>query len=294
MSFETIGFVGLGTMGGAIVQRLLETGHRVVGYNRTPEKAAALNLLGMELAGTPREAAERSDVCFSMVTNSEALAAIARGENGVIAGLKPASVFVEMSTVSPSLTEELAGEVTRAGSSMLDSPVSGSVAHARSGRLSFMVGGDPEVLDRVKPVLLAFGEKATWVGPNGRGTLMKLATNLQVYVQTLAFAESMRLAERGGIDPKVAMEVLLNSVIASPMLGYRAPFMLERPPHAWFNIDLTVKDLTYALEAGRRLGAVLPTTEVTVQAFKQASEMGLGTEEAAAIYDAVDRLTLDS
>ena len=103
-----------------------------------------------------------------------------------------------------------------------------------------------------------------------------------------------RLAERGGIDPKVAMEVLLNSVIASPMLGYRAPFMLDRPLNAWFNIDLTVKDLTYALDAGSRLGAVLPTTEVTVKAFKQASQMGLGAEEAAAIYDAVDRLTVGS
>jgi len=245
----------------------------------------------MVLAESPRQAAEQAaGICFSMVTDSTALAAVARGENGIIAGLSPKSVYVDMSTVSPLLIEELATEVSRVGASMLDSPVSGSVAHARSGRLSFMVGGDPYVLEAVKPVLLAFGEKATWVGPNGRGTLMKLATNLQVYVQTLAFAESMRLAERGGIERKVAMEVLLNSVIASPMLAYRAPFMVEKPAQAWFNIDLTVKDLGYALDAGRRLGASLPTTEITAQVYAEAARMGLGAEEMAAIYTVIDRL----
>lgn len=286
----TIGFVGLGTMGGTIAARLLERGYRVVGYNRTRAKAEALQQNGLELTDSPREAAAHAEVCFSMVTDTSALAAVARGENGVIAGLKPGAVYVDMSTVSPSLTEALAAEAAQVGVAMLDAPVSGSVAHARSGRLSFMVGGDPKVLESVRPVLLSFGEKLTWVGTNGRGTLMKLATNLQVYVQTLAFAESLRLAERGGIERRLAMEVLLNSVVASPMLSYRAPFMLDRPQEAWFTVDLSVKDLALTLEAGSRLDATLPTTKAAADAFAVASQLGLGAQEAAAIYDVMDRL----
>ncbi len=286
----TIGFVGLGAMGGAITARLLETGHRVVGYNRTRAKAEALRQAGMEWADCPRAAAARADICFSMVTDTNGLAAVARGENGIIAGLRPAAVYVDMSTVSPLLTEALAAETAQAGAAMLDAPVSGSVAHARSGRLSLMVGGDPKTLGAVKPILLSFGEKITWVGRNGLGSLMKLATNLQVYVQTLAFAESLRLAERGGIDRRLAMEVLLNSVVASPMLNYRAPFMLARPPQAWFTVDLSVKDLTLALEAGDRLAAALPATRAAAEAYAVASQLGLGAQEAAAIYDVIDRL----
>ncbi len=286
----TIGFVGLGTMGGTIAARLLERGYQVVGYNRTRSKAETLQQNGLELADSPREAAVRADVSFSMVTDTDALAAVARGGNGIIAGLKPGSVYVDMSTVSPSLTEALASEAAQVGAAMLDAPVSGSVAHARSGRLSFMVGGQPKVLDSVRPVLLSFGEKLTWVGRNGLGTLMKLATNLQVYVQTLAFAESLRLAERGGIDRRKAMEVLLNSVVASPMLSYRAPFMLERPPQAWFTIDLSVKDLGLVLEAADRLGLALAATRAAADAYAVAGQLGLGAQEAAAIYDVIDHL----
>ncbi len=286
----TIGFVGLGTMGGTIVARLLEHGYRVVGYNRTRAKAEALRELGLELVDSPAEAAARGDVCFTMVTDTDALSDLARGEKGLIANLKPGAVYVDMSTVSPSLTEALAAEAAGVGAAMLDAPVSGSVAHARSGKLSFMVGGDPKVLEFVRPVLLSFGEKITWVGRNGLGTLMKLATNLQVYVQTLAFAESLRLAERGGIDPRIAMEVLLHSVVASPMLSYRAPFMLDRPRQAWFTVDLSVKDLALTLEAGGRLGTALPATKAAADAYAVATQLGLGAQEAAAIYDVIDHL----
>lgn len=286
----TIGFVGLGTMGAPIAARLLESGYRVAGYNRTRSRAESLQQNGLELAASPREAAARAEICFSMVTDTNALAAVARGENGIIAGLKPGAVYVDMSTVSPALTEALAAEAAQVGAAMLDAPVSGSVAHARSGRLSFMVGGEPTVLESVRPVLLSFGEKVTWVGPNGRGTLMKLATNLQVYVQTLAFAESLRLAERGGIDRRLAMEVLLSSVVASPMLAYRAPFMLDRPPQTWFTVDLSAKDLALIIEAGGRLGVALPTTKAAADAYGVALRLGLGEQETAAIYDVIDRL----
>lgn len=289
-----IGFVGLGTMGGSIAARLLEKGHRVLGYNRTRSRAEALAPAGLQVVNSPKEAAASSDVCFSMVTDDASLQAVARGPDGIIAGLRPGAIYVELSTVSPQVARDLAGETSRAGASLLDAPVSGSVAHARSGRLSFMVGGDPGVLESARPILLAIGEKITRVGNPGDGKLMKLATNLQVYVQTLAFAESLRLAERGGIDPRIAMEVLLNSVVASPMLQYRAPFMLERPEQAWFTIDLSVKDLLLALEAADQLGAALPATRAAADAFLRAAQSGRGPDEVAAIYDVVGELPAGS
>jgi len=286
----TIGFVGLGTMGGSIATRLLEKGYRLVGYNRTRSKAEALVPAGLEVVETPNQAAARSDICFSMVTDDASLSLVARGENGIIAGLRRASVYVELSTVGPQLARELANEVSAVGAAMLDAPVSGSVGHARSGRLSFMVGGPATTLDQVRPVLLAIGEKITRVGQAGDGKLMKLATNLQVYVQTLAFAESIRLAERGGIDPRTAMEVLLNSVICSPMLQYRAPFMLDRPENAWFTVDLSVKDLRLALDAADQLGVALPTASAAADVYLHAAQTGRGAQEVAAIYDAVSEL----
>lgn len=286
----TIGFVGLGTMGAAIAGRLLEKGYRVIGYNRSRRKAEALEANGLEVVDSPREAAARSDVCFSMVTDDAALSAVARGDRGVLAGLRPHAVYIELSTVSPQLGRDLATETEARDASLLDAPVSGSVGHARSGRLSFMVGGSRKVLDNVNPILLAIGEKITWVGRPGDGKLMKLATNLQVYVQTLAFAESMRLAERGGIDSRTAIEVLLNSVIASPMLQYRAPFMLDRPEQTWFTIDLSVKDLRLVLDAAHQLGVTLPTTSAAADAYLQAAQTGRGSEEVAAVYDVVPEL----
>jgi 3-hydroxyisobutyrate dehydrogenase-like beta-hydroxyacid dehydrogenase len=285
-----IGFVGLGTMGSAIATRLLEKGYRVVGYNRTRAKAEALEPAGLDVVDLPRETAARSHVCFSMVTDDASLAAVARGTDGIIAGLQRDSIYIELSTVGPQIARELSKEATAVRSTLLDAPVSGSVGHARSGKLSFMVGGPARALEQVRTILQAIGEKITWVGEAGDGKLMKLATNLQVYVQTLAFAESMRLAERGGIDPKIAMEVLLNSVICSPMLQYRAPFMLTRPEKAWFTIDLSVKDLGLVLDAARQLGVSLPATGAAATAFKRAAETGHGSEEAAAIYDAIEEL----
>ena len=287
---QTIGFVGLGTMGNAIASRLLEKGYRVLGYNRTRAKAEALRGAGLEVVDSPRAAAVGSDICFSMVTDDQSLDAVARGDGGILAGLRRGAVYIELSTVSPQIARDLAREASAVGATLLDAPVSGSVAHAQSGRLSFMVGGPAATLERVEPILLAIGEKITRVGDAGDGKLMKLATNLQVYIQTLGFAESMRLAERGGIDPRVAMEVLLKSVVASPMLQYRAPFMLERPEKAWFTIDLSVKDLRLALKAADELGVALPATQAAAETFERAVKMDHGAEEVAAIYDVVDEL----
>jgi len=284
-----LGFVGLGVMGGRIAKRLLDAGHRVTGYNRTASKARWLVDAGMRLAGTPREAARASEIVFSMVADTAALATVTDGPDGVLAGLGAGQVYVEMSTVSPAASRALAQRVAETGARMLDAPVSGSVATLEQGRLSIMVGGDRETFDRVRPVLLDIGPTVTYVGPNGQAALMKIATNLNVAVQTLAFCEAVLLAEKGGIPREVAVRVLLASAIASPMLGYRGPFVLEMPEEAWFDVDMMQKDLLLALDAGRALGVPLPTTAVTNEFLTAARALGLEEQDFAAVFQVLAR-----
>ena len=222
-----IGYVGLGVMGGGVARRLLEAGHDVIGYNRTRQKADALIADGMRFAETPRAAAERSDVVFSMVTNTKALEAVTEGPDGILAGLGPGKVYIDMSTVSPAASRALAERVGSAGAEMLDGPVSGSVISLEQGRLSVIVGGDEATFERVAPILRDIGPTVTHVGGNGQAVLMKVATNLSLAVQMLAFCEGVLLAEKGGISREDAVQVLTNSAIASPMVQYRGPFVLE-------------------------------------------------------------------
>jgi 3-hydroxyisobutyrate dehydrogenase-like beta-hydroxyacid dehydrogenase len=286
-----LGFVGLGVMGGRIARRLLRAGHTVTGYNRTRARAAWLLADGMAWAGSPRAAVEASDVTFSMVTGTAALRAVTEGPDGVLAGLGPGKVYVDMSTVSPSASRELAGKVAERGAAMLDAPVSGSVVTLEEGRLSIMVGGDREVVDRVLPVLRDIGPTVTHVGPGGRAVLMKIATNLSLAVQMVAFSEGVLLAEKAGIPRETAVEVLLHSVIASPMVRYRGPFVLKQPEEAWFDVDMMQKDLLLALEAGRELDVALPTTAVSNQLMTAARAMGLQERDFATVFTVLARMS---
>ena len=285
-----LGFVGLGTMGGRIALRLLEAGYPVCGYNRTFERAAWLEQRGLVRCLSPREVAERSDVVLSMVSNTAALEAVTLGENGVHAGLVAGRVHVDMSTVAPEVSRRLAGLARARGAAMLDAPVSGSVSTLEEGRLSIMVGGDREVFERVLPVLRAIGPVVTHVGGSGQAVLMKIAVNLSLAVQMLAFSESVLIAEKGGIDRATAVEVLLNSVIASPMLRYRGPFVLSMPEEAWFDVDMMQKDLLLALEAGRRLDVPMPATAATNELLTAARGMGLARRDFATVFDALARM----
>jgi 3-hydroxyisobutyrate dehydrogenase-like beta-hydroxyacid dehydrogenase len=214
----TVGFVGLGVMGGGIVRRLLAAGHTVHGYNRTRDKALPLEELALVLEDTPRAVAEAADVAMSMVTNVAALRAVAEGEDGILAGLVAGKVWVDLTTAAPAVSRELAGRAREQGADMVDAPVSGSVSTLEEGRLSIMVGGRSETFERVKPLLLDIGPKATHVGDNGQALLLKIAINLSLFVQMVAFCEGLLLAEKDGIDRETAVEVMLGSVIASPML----------------------------------------------------------------------------
>jgi 3-hydroxyisobutyrate dehydrogenase-like beta-hydroxyacid dehydrogenase len=286
----TVGFVGLGVMGGGIARRLLAAGHGVHGYNRTREKARPLEELGLVLEDTPREAAEAGEVVLSMVTNVEALRAVAEGDDGILVGLSPGKVWVDMSTVAPAVSRELSQRVRAVGADMLDAPVSGSVSTLEEGRLSTMVGGPEEAYERVRPLLLDIGPTVNRVGDNGQAVLMKIAVNLSLQVQMVAFCEGLLLAEKDGIDRETAVEVMLSSVIASPMLKYRGPFVLELPEEAWFDVNMMQKDMLLALEAGRQLDVPMPTTAIANELLTAARGMGREHEDFAVVYEVLAEL----
>jgi 3-hydroxyisobutyrate dehydrogenase-like beta-hydroxyacid dehydrogenase len=286
-----IGYVGLGVMGGGVARRLLAAGHQVTGHNRTRSKAESLIADGMGFAETPREAAERSDVVFSMVTDTQALAAVTEGPGGILAGLGTGKVYVDMSTVSPAASRALAERVAETGAAMLDAPVSGSVITLEQGKLSVIVGGNAATFERVLPILRDIGPTVTHVGGNGQAVLMKIATNLSLAVQMLAFSEGVLLAEKGGISREDAVQVLTNSAIASPMVRYRGPFVLEMPEEAWFDCNMMQKDMVLALDLGRELDVPLPSTATANEVLTAARGMGLDNHDFAVMFDVLAQLS---
>jgi 3-hydroxyisobutyrate dehydrogenase-like beta-hydroxyacid dehydrogenase len=286
-----LGFVGLGVMGSEMVLRLMEKGHTVIGYNRTRAKAERLIQRGMKWADSPRAVAAAAELTLCMVTNSAALAAIVDGPDGLLAGLAAGKILVDISTVSPAYSREVAAKVRAKGADMVDSPVSGSVITLQQGKLSVMVAGRPETFERVKPLLLDLGPKVTYVGDNGLALAMKIATNLSLAVQMLAFSEGVLLAEKSGIRREVAVDVLTNSAIASPMVHYRGPFVLELPEQAWFDVNMMQKDMLLALDLGRQLDIPMPTTAITNEFLTAARGMGLAEKDFAVIFDVLAQMS---
>jgi 3-hydroxyisobutyrate dehydrogenase len=286
-----LGFVGLGVMGSEMVLRLLGKGHTVTGYNRTRAKAGRLLQKGMKWADSPREVCEAADVILSMVTNSAALSEIAEGPQGILAGVHAGKIIVDMSTVSPSYSRALAKKVREKGGDMIDSPVSGSVITLQEGKLAVMVGGRKETFERVKPLLEDLGPKVTYVGDNGLALAMKIAVNLSLAVQMLAFSEGVLLAEKSGIARETAVDVLTHSAIASPMVQYRGPFVLKQPDEAWFNVNMMQKDMLLALEMGRQLDVPLPTTAVTNEFLTAARGMGMVEKDFAVMFNVLARMS---
>ena len=286
-----LGYVGLGVMGGNMVARLLEKGHSVTGYNRTKSKAQWLIDKGMKWADSPRAVAEACDITFSMVTNSAAVQDVFEGPDGMLAGAKAGKLFIDMSTVSPAVSRKLADAVRAKGADMVDAPVSGSVLTLQQGKLSVMVGGRPETFEKVKGVLGDVGPKVTYVGENGLALVTKIATNLSLAVQMLAFSEGVLIAEKSGIKREVAVEVLTHSVIASPMVQYRGPFVLKLIDEVWFDVSMMQKDMLLALELGRQLDVPMPTTSVTNEMLTAARGMGLGKLDFAILFEALARMS---
>jgi len=273
-----------------MVNRLLDKGHIVTGYNRTRSKAQWLIDRGMRWADSPRAVCAAADVTFAMVANSGALTEVSDGPNGMVAGLGSGKFLIDMSTVSPAVSRALTAKVREKGADMLDAPVSGSVVTLEAGKLSVMVGGRAETFERLKPLLLDVGPKVTHVGENGLALVMKIATNLSLAVQMLAFSEGVLLAEKSGIPRAVAVDVLTHSVVGSPMVQYRGPFVLQMPDEAWFNVNMMQKDMLLALELGRQVDVPLPTTAAANEMLTTARAMGFQQQDFAVLFQALARM----
>ncbi|MBV8476719.1 MAG: NAD(P)-dependent oxidoreductase [Acidobacteria bacterium] len=286
-----LGFVGLGVMGGQMVNRLLGKAHTVTGYNRTRSKAQWLIERGMKWADSPQAVAAAADVTFTMVTNSAALRAVSEGAHGLLAGLTRGKILVDMSTVSPAVSRALASQAREHGADMVDSPVSGSVVTLQEGKLSVMVGGRKETFERIQPILQDIGPKVTYVGENGLALVMKIAVNLSLAVQMLAFSEGILLAEKSGISRFTAVDVMTHSAIASPMVQYRGPFILGHPQEAWFDVNMMQKDMQLALALGRELNVPMPATAVSNEILTAARGMGMEKQDFAVMFDVLAHMS---
>lgn len=273
-----IGFVGLGAMGAGIARRLMDSGHEVVGWNRTRSKAQELVDAGMGWGDTPREVAASVDVLFTMLTNTAAIQGAAHGDDGVLAGLRPGTVWCDLSTISPEGSVALAEEVAATGARYLDTPVSGSPATLAAGQMSVMVGGERTAYDHVEQVLHAIGPKVTYIGPNGQAILTKVAINLALVVSVTAFAEATTLVEKAGVDRAAVVDAALKSVIASPVIGYRAPLLVDDDT-VFADVELQQKDLVLAQELGRRYGALLPTCSAASEMLSAARSSDLADRD---------------
>jgi len=272
-----LGMIGLGAMGKGIVPRLMAAGHTVTVWNRTKSKAEALIQQGMKWADTPREVAEQSDVVLSIVTDADAVKSVALGPDGIISGLSTEGIFLDLSTISPESSRAVAIEFKKVGKAMLDAPLSGSTVTLAAGKVSFMVGGDKNAFERVRPILLDIGAKAVYVGDNGMAVQMKLSVNLVLMVEVIAFGEGIALAEKGGVAREVAVEAMLNSVAASPVLGYRGPYILEgkMPDKPLADVNLQQKDMLLVLEQGRKLGSPVPLAAAANEMMNACRGLGI-------------------
>lgn len=272
-----LGFVGLGAMGQLIVPRLMAAGHDVTGWNRSRDKAEPLIAQGMRWADTPRAVAEQSEIVFSIVTDAKAVKACALGPDGILAGIKPGGVYIDMSTIEPDESRGVAAEFAKAGAVMLDGPISGSPVTVTAGNASVMIGGDEAAFERAKPVLLAIGPKVTRIGGNGLACQMKIAVNLLLMVEVIAFGEAVALAEKGGVAREAALDAILKSVAASPVLGYRGPFILDgnMPAVPLADVTLQQKDMMLALNLGRTLGSPVPLAAAANEMMNACRGLGI-------------------
>ena len=287
---QTIGFVGLGHMGGNMAARYLDAGYTVYGEDRERAPAQAIVDQGLRWADSPRAVAEAADIVMTSLPNDEVVDAVATGPDGIIAGLREGKVWADLSTLSPEASRRLAARVRDqgGGAQMLDSPVSGSVPQVTSGTLTIIVGGDADAFALVEPALRVLGNPVH-VGDNGQGLVLKLAINISLATQMLAFSEGLLLAARDGIDPHLAATVMTGSAIGSPMLKARVPLVLDRPDETWFDVSLMHKDIRLALAAAREQGVPLPAAEAVERFLAHAGNLGYEHRDIAALFQVLGK-----
>jgi 3-hydroxyisobutyrate dehydrogenase-like beta-hydroxyacid dehydrogenase len=279
-------------MGELIVPRLMAAGHTVTGWNRSKHKATKLIDAGMHWADTPREVAAQSEIVFSIVTDSRAVKACALGPDGIVSGLKKGGIYIDMSTIEPDASREVAAEFAKAGSIMLDGPLSGSPVTVAAGNASVMIGGDEAAYERAKPVLLAIGPKVMRIGGNGLACQTKIAVNLLLMVEVIAFGEAVALAEKGGVAREAVVDAILKSVAASPVLGYRGPFVLDgkMPDVPLADVTLQQKDMILALNLGRTLGSPVPLAAAANEMMNACRGLGIDGNDFVVAHQVYRRL----
>jgi 3-hydroxyisobutyrate dehydrogenase-like beta-hydroxyacid dehydrogenase len=287
----TVGFVGLGHMGGSMAARLLAACYQVHGQALHRDHARELEQQGLQWHDTPRELAQAAEIVFTSLPDDGALQAAASGTDGILAGLREGKRWVDVSTVSPRVSRELAELARSQGAEMLDAPVSGSVPQVESGTLTIMVGGEEDAYCRVEPILRELGTP-TRIGENGQGLALKLAINISLAVQILAFSEGLLLATRDGVDPELAADVMSGSPIGSPMLKARVPLVLDLPEEAWFDVRLMHKDIELALALARELGLRLPSAEAAGDELTEAEQLGYGARDIASAYEVLAKMAV--
>jgi 3-hydroxyisobutyrate dehydrogenase-like beta-hydroxyacid dehydrogenase len=279
-------------MGELIVPRLMAAGHTVTGWNRSKDKAVTLVEAGMLWAEHPRAVAEQSDIVFSIVTDAKAVKAVALGPDGIVSGLKKGGIYIDMSTIEPDESRAVAAEFAKAGSIMLDGPLSGSPVTVKAGNASVMIGGDEAAYERAKPVLLAIGPKVMRIGGNGLACQTKIAVNLLLMVEVIAFGEAVALAEKGGVQRDIVVEAILKSVAASPVLGYRGPFILDgkMPEVPLADVTLQQKDMILALNLGRTLGSPVPLAAAANEMMNACRGLGIDGNDFVVAHQVYRRL----
>jgi 3-hydroxyisobutyrate dehydrogenase-like beta-hydroxyacid dehydrogenase len=279
-------------MGQVIVPRLMTAGYTVSGWNRSPERATPLIAAGMIWRDSPADVAGDADVVLSMVTDGNAVEKVALGEKGVLSGIGPNGVYIDMGTISPDVTRKIAAEFQNRGVAMLDAPLSGSPVTVQQGNASLMIGGDRGAFERVEPVLRAIGPKVTYIGGSGQAATMKLAVNALLMVEVIAFGEAVALAEKGGVAREVALDAILKSVAASPVLGYRGPFILEgkMPKVPLADVTLQQKDMLLVLDLARKLGSPAPLAAAANEMMNACRGLGIDSNDFVVAHEVYRRL----
>ncbi|MBL6623922.1 MAG: NAD(P)-dependent oxidoreductase [Rhizobiales bacterium] len=287
-----IGFIGLGDMGQVIVPRLLEAGHTVTGWNRSPGKSKSLEDAGMMIASTPAEAAKNADIVLSIVTDGNAVKDVSLGENGIITSLNKEAIYLDMSTISPEVSRFVSEEFDKRGLQMMDAPLSGSPVTVLQGSASIMVAGKKECYEKVYDTLLAIGPKVSYIGSNGLAVQTKLSINLLLMVEVIAFGEAVAMAEKGGVDRQVVVDAILNSVATSPVLSYRGPFILDgkMPEKPLADVALQQKDMTLVLEQSRLLASPAPLAAAANDMMNASRGMGLGHHDFVVAHRAYKKM----
>jgi len=290
MSTETVGFVGLGIMGEPMAKNLLDAGYPVVGHNRSREPVDALVSHGGEAADTAAEAAERADVVITCLPDSEVVVEVMHAEDGIIAGLNGGETVIDMSTISPTMTEELAEDLAELGVDMLDAPISGGEEGAIEGTLSIMVGGDADVLDAHRDLLDVMGATVTHCGPSGAGQVTKACNQIVVANTMEAVSEALVFAEKAGADLDAVVDAISGGAAGCWALDNRAPRMIRGNFDPGFFASYQYKDLRIATDAGEAFGSPMPITEVTHEMYKTMEENGMGRDDNSGVMQVVEML----